>query len=333
MLGCHRVNGSGTLKSTRLTLNGPARPLDRALREHYALTFAAEQPGAEPPSWNAVRKLIATGKVTVDGERVLDPTRLVGEAAEVAVAMEARRVGDKPTHGLPASCIVHKDAHLVVVHKPAHIPTVPYEGMDLGDTLDELTRRLLGKLEPDRPRQPKLGVVQRLDKETSGLLVFARSPVAKQHLQQQLRVHSMERRYLAVAAGAVRAGSIRTRLVRDRGDGHRGSTELDFLGRESVTHVDVVERLPNATLIGCRLETGRTHQIRIHLSEQGHPLVGERVYSKGHEAIAIAAPRILLHATLLGFVHPVSGKTLRFEAPMPEDMQAALLRLRAGQRP
>ena len=162
----------------------------------------------------------------------------------------------------------------------------------------------------------------------AGRAVFARTLAATRGLKQQFRVHTVERRYVAIAHGAVRTATLRSRLVRDRGDGRRGSTENEELGRDAVTHVRVLEKLDGATLIECKLETGRTHQIRIHLSEEGHPIVGERVYSKEYRGRLIAAPRLMLHAFELGFDHPATGKHLHFEAPMPPDFRDVLESLR-----
>jgi 23S rRNA pseudouridine1911/1915/1917 synthase len=173
-----------------------------------------------------------------------------------------------------------------------------------------------------------LHIVQRLDRDTSGVMVFARSLLARDRLRDQFRKHTVERRYLAIAHGDVVSGTHRTRLVRDRGDGRRGSTSHRDLGKESITHVEVVERLAGATLIACRLETGRTNQIRIHLSEAGHPLLGETLYRKGYLGDVLPAPRVMLHAEQLGFQHPVSGEPLHFEEPMPADMVTVLAALR-----
>src|SRR5262249_24736641 len=136
---------------------------------------------------------------------------------------------------------------------------------------------------------PPARAVHRLDRETSGLMVFARTHAAERILAQQFREHATHRRYLAIVQGRVEAQTIRTRLLRDRGDGRRGSTNLPNVGKEAITHVKPLEYLPLPrgqgrgegaayTLIQCKLETGRTHQIRIHLSEQGHPVCGEKVY-------------------------------------------------------
>ena len=133
--------------------------------------------------------------------------------------------------------------------------------------------------------------------------------------------------------GSIKDRTISSRLVQDRGDGRRGSTKNPTLGRESVTHVFFREALSGATFIECRLETGRTHQIRIHLSEAGHPLVGERVYAKNNPHPTVAAPRLMLHAWQLGFRHPATQAELDFEQALPNDMLEVLARLRSGSKP
>jgi 23S rRNA pseudouridine1911/1915/1917 synthase len=292
-----------------------AAPLDRTLRERF-----------EGASWNSVRKLVQTGKVRVDGRVVTDPQHVVPQGAAVTLLMRSPR----PVAGVAdRNLLVHVDPHVVVVRKPAGIATVPHE--DERDTLDRVTQSLLRKVARPGSNIPPLGVVQRLDKETSGLLVFARTTSAKRHLQQQLREHSVHRRYVALAHGAVPAKVHRSLLVQDRGDGIRGSAlggnDLE-LGREAVTHVTPLASLAGATLVACRLETGRTHQIRIHLAEAGHPLLGERVYVRGFKGQQLAAPRVMLHAAELGFVHPQTGQKLHFEEPMPEDMASVLAALK-----
>jgi 23S rRNA pseudouridine1911/1915/1917 synthase len=182
--------------------------------------------------------------------------------------------------------------------------------------------------------RPALGVVHRIDKETSGLVVFTRTWLAKKSLSSQFRAHTVHRRYLAIAYGEVRTRRIESHLVEDRGDGLRGSWERTGSGRagkkpppsaqRAVTHVESLEPLEGATLVACRLETGRTHQIRVHLSEAGHPILGERVYVRGYTGPEIPAPRLMLHAAELGFVHPATNREMRFERPMPEDMRAVL---------
>lgn len=288
-------------------------PLDRFLRQRH--------PGA---SWKGVRRLIETGKVLVDGAITTSTDALVAPGSMVSVRMAARR--PLAPLLLDEGAIAYVDAHVIVVRKPAGIATVPYE--DERDTLDRLVQGLLRRHAPRGTSVAPLGVVQRLDRETSGLIVFARTATAKRGLQQQLRMHAMARRYLAIAHGVLSDRTITSRLVQDRGDGLRGSTDKPRLGRVATTHVRVLERLDGATLVECRLETGRTHQIRIHLSEAGHPLLGERVYVRRFDGPVLPAPRLMLHAAELGFLHPVTARPLHFEEPRPDDFVGILDTLR-----
>jgi 23S rRNA pseudouridine1911/1915/1917 synthase len=174
--------------------------------------------------------------------------------------------------------------------------------------------------------------VHRLDRDTSGLMIFARTVQAEKHLGQQFRVHSIKRRYLAVVRGRVDAQTIESHLVRDRGDGRRGSTNLPNVGKRAVTHVRPIERLGDYTLIECKLETGRTHQIRIHLAEAGHPLCGDKVYGqplfRAGQPDTSGASRLALAAVELGFVHPVTGETMSFETAPRSEMAEFIVRLR-----
>jgi 23S rRNA pseudouridine1911/1915/1917 synthase len=274
-------------------------------------------------SWSKVRRLIETGKVRLDGEVVVETTRPTRAGQTVQLSLSAPRHAESR---LPDSAIVYLDSHLVVVHKPAGVSTVPYDEQERG-TLDELVARLLTRRDGGARRGP-LGVVHRLDKETSGLIVFSRTLAAKRELKNQFRFHTVRRRYWALAHGQVGSRSFQTQLVADRGDGLRGSTDNPRLGQTATTHVRALEALRGATLVECQLETGRTHQIRIHLSEAGHPLLGERVYVRGHQGSLLPAPRVMLHAFELGFEHPATRAPLRFESQMPEDMRRVLAELR-----
>jgi len=295
-------------------------------------------------SWSTAKELCRSGRVYVDGSRVLDPAARVAAGSRVEIHPDGPAL---PRGPLAPEALVHFDPDLVVVDKPAGLLTAPFAGER--DTLVTLTRTLLGRREAAGGtggaggRGPALRVVQRLDKETSGLLVFARSIGAERELQRQLGEHTVTRRYLALVHGAARDGTHETLLVADRGDGRRGSWgvfrrakgEPPPNARQAITHVRVVERLPGATLVACELETGRQHQIRIHLSEAGHPLLGERVYvpaDRREGGPLLQAPRPMLHATLLGFAHPRNGRPMRFETPPPADFLALLARLRQGAR-
>jgi 23S rRNA pseudouridine1911/1915/1917 synthase len=201
------------------------------------------------------------------------------------------------------------------------------------DTLVEHARRLLRRAgEGDAG----LGVVHRLDRETSGLIVFTRTAEAKRRLAGRFRDHDIDRVYLAIAHGNVAAKRIESHLLLDRGDGLRGShghyRRAKGLpppeARLAITHVKPLEALEGATFVECRLETGRQHQIRIHLAELGHPLLGETVYIRDYEGKRIDAPRTMLHARALGFAHPRTGEALSFEREPPEDFLDVLERLR-----
>lgn len=295
-----------------------ARPLDGVVR-----ALLGDVP------WSEARRLIETGKIRVAGEVVTETTRKVRKGTKLTLHMRAMKPRAARVQELGADLIVYADPSVVVVNKPAGISTVPFGEEDPAElTLDALVRDVIAKRDTIRGRAP-LGVVQRLDKATSGLLVFSRTFAAKKHLGNQLRFHTMHRRYVALAHGDVTPGTIRTHLVEDRGDGLRGTVREGLrAGQIAITHVTRIEKLAGATLVGCRLETGRTHQIRIHLSESGHPLLGETVYVRGFRGTIIPAPRLMLHAAELGFIHPVEDREVRFEAPPPRDFEETLARLR-----
>ncbi len=283
-------------------------------------------------AWREAKRLVETGKVKLDGVTVTDPGRRLSAVREVVLQADAAR--PRPAEPAPGISIVYADRHVVVIDKPVGISTVPFEAGETGTAID-LTRKALRQGHRASP-PPVLHVVHRIDRATSGLVAFALSKLAERGLALQLRLHSVERSYLCVAHGQVRAGRIESDLVRDRGDGLRGSTRRPGQGRTAVTHVEVVEGLPAATLCRVRLETGKTHQIRIHLAESGHPVVGEAVYIRDYTArggAPIASPRLLLHAATLGFEHPVTGDTVRLTSPLPEDFEAVLERLRGAGSP
>jgi 23S rRNA pseudouridine1911/1915/1917 synthase len=317
MLGCELSMTVTT--SPKTVTEGLDGPLDRAVRALFGAT------------WGKARDWIVAGKVQVDGTTTVEPTYRVRIGAAIGVDVRARR----PRPGeLERDAVVYVDAHVVVVAKPTGISTVPYDERET-DTLDARVRAWIERTQSGAGgSRPNLGVVHRLDKETSGLVVFTRTWLAKQHLAAQFRKHTVERRYVAVAHGDVRSRTFRTWFVENRGDGLRGSARgtPPNGAREAITHVDATERLEGATVVGCRLETGRTHQIRIHLSEAGHPLLGDRVYTRHFAGPVLEAPRLLLHAVELGFEHPASGRTMRWSLPEPDDLKAAIERLRRGRR-
>lgn len=290
-------------------------------------------------SWSQVRRIIETRRVRLGEDLCLDPARRLraGEVVELLPRPLA-----KPRRQEEIT-IRYLDEHLVIVEKPAGLSTVRHPAerdwterrKRLTPTLEDLVPPLLALREGRTPRGPlaRLRVVHRLDKETSGLVVFARTVPAERGLGRQFHAHTVMRRYLAIVPGYVPPQRIAINLVRDRGDGRRGGTAVEGLGKPAVTYVEVVERLAEYTVLACRLETGRTHQIRIHLADLGHPVCGEKVYQRklgeAPQPDPSRAPRLALHAAELGFDHPISGEALHWSMPLPDDLQAFLDQLRA----
>ena len=289
-----------------------ATPLEQVLRQRYS--------GA---SWSAIRRLVETGKVKI-GVQVTKATReLVPPGSEIHIQMTSPR--PKPGHEVEADHVLFCDPHVVVVRKPAGISSVEHEDEPI--SLQQQIHAWLSRR--DRRTCPPLRVVHRLDKVTSGVMMFARTQKAQLALKEQFRAHTTGRHYIAVAHGAVDDATLSYRLVRNRGDGIRGVTTDPDLGRHSITHVVAQERLRRCTVVICRLETGRTHQIRIHLAHIGHPIVGDTLYDRDHAGSAIDCPRTLLHAASLSFTHPLQRQRLKFEDPLPEDFASFLQRERS----
>ena len=283
-----------------------------------------------------MRQFIASCHAKVNGELCLDPARRLKEGETVELLA---RPAPKPRQA-EAIVIRHLDEHVVVVEKPSGLPTVRHPSerdwtprrKALAPTLEDLVPPIIAREEGHKAKGPRLRIVHRLDKETSGLVVFARTVTAERGLGKQFHAHTVVRRYLAVVHGFVPPQTITLRLVRDRGDGRRGVTDNPDDGKEAATQVDVTERLPGYTLLSCRLETGRTHQIRIHLAALGHPVCGDKVYCHlpdgGVRPDRSGAPRLALHAVELGFRHPATREPLHWSMPPPSDLEAFLDRLR-----
>jgi 23S rRNA pseudouridine1911/1915/1917 synthase len=289
-------------------------------------------------TWREVRQTITRRQVAIGGQLCVDPARRLKEKETVEIL---DRPATRPREG-EAVTIAYLDRYLVVVQKPAGLATVrhpserhwPARRKRADPTLQDLVPALIVRREKSRPRGllPRLRVVQRLDKETSGLVVFARTVEAERGLGRQFHGHTIIRRYLAIISGYLAPQRISTYLVRDRGDGRRGSTSVPGQGKEAITDIQVEERLGDYTVLSCQLQTGRTHQIRIHLSELGHPICGEKVYKSkpGKEAVPdqSGAPRLALHAAELGFAHPITGKAMHWRMKMPADLRGFVERLR-----
>lgn len=292
--------------------------------------------------WSRARDLVRSGRVHLDGKAATDPAVRLRAGQALEVWPEASRV---PKLALRAEEVAYVDDDVLVVHKAAGTLAVPTEEGEK-DTLSDRARAFLrayGRANAESARDDELGVVHRLDRDTSGLLVFARSFSAKKRLGEQFTAHTVERAYLALVHNRANSATHDTIFVRDRGDGLRGTFARPFPhgpksfparppheAQQAITHVEVLEALPKkgATLVRCRLETGRQHQIRIHLSEVGNMVLGETVYVREFRGKAIKAPRLMLHATVLGFLHPRTGAGMRFESPPPEDFVKMLTALR-----
>ena len=262
-------------------------------------------------------RLIEEGHVTVDGApSALRRKVKSGEAVDVTLAERPVDAAFRPE--AIALAVVHEDDDLVVVDKPAGLVVHPGSGNWAGTMLNALLHHA-----PATGSLPRAGIVHRLDKDTSGLLVVAKNEPAQAALVRQLQARTVKRTYLALARGRI-AGEGRVEAPIGRHPVHRTKMAVVDDGKPAVTHYRVRERFPHHTLLECELETGRTHQIRVHLASIGHPLEGDPVYAgRGPRLL----PRQALHAWKLAFEHPRSGKAVRFESPVPADLRALLAAL------
>ncbi len=272
-------------------------------------------------SRTAAQRLIDDGLVRVDGRP--QPKRYALSEGETVTVEERVETAPEAVPDAPFA-IAYEDDHLIVVDKPAGVVVHPGQGHDQGTLVQALAGRVAGGSEPERP-----GVVHRLDRDTSGLLVLARDEATHAALQQALRERRLTREYLALVEGRppARSGTIDAPLGRDRRARTRMSSDTDN-PRHAVTHFETEQALEGATLLRVRLETGRTHQIRAHLLAIGNPVAGDPEY--GH-AGRFGLQRQFLHAARLAFEHPVSGETLDLLSPLPEDLAKAL-RQASGER-
>ena len=273
-----------------------------------------------------LRRLIEQGAVTVSGE-VVKPAHRLRAGERIAGAVPDAQPTALEPEALPLA-ILYQDADVVVIDKPAGLVVHPAPGHGGGTLVNALLhhcRDLSGVGGELRP-----GIVHRLDKDTSGVLVAAKNDAAHRSLAAQFKAHSVLREYLALVRGAPRAasGTVEAPIGRHPIDRKRMSTRTRR-GRAAVTHYRVEERLRGASLLRVRLETGRTHQVRVHLASIGLPVLGDPVYGGAHALGAgLGLARQALHAAVLGFTHPTSGAALRFESPLPPDLSRALEALR-----
>ncbi len=278
------------------------------------------------------QKLIAEGHVSVDGKAMDDSGFKLKPGQKVFVTVP-QAASAEPQGEAIALDVIYEDKHLIVINKPAGLVVHPGAGNETGTLVNALIAHcgdsLSGIGGVKRP-----GIVHRLDKDTSGLLVVAKNDKAHASLSEQFAAHGrdgrLEREYLAFVWGKPerRAGMIKTGIGRSSANRQKMAVSNSGDAREAITHFTVEETFPAASLLRCRLETGRTHQIRVHMAHIGHPLLGDDVYGGGFKSskskLSDAAVNSLsylkgqaLHATVLGFDHPVTGKHLRFEAPLP----------------
>src|SRR5215212_4902280 len=273
-----------------------------------------------------LKTLIRSGAVEAGGRPVRDPATKVRGEETLRVAVPQPRPAHNEPQDIPLS-IVFEDEHLLVVDKPAGLVVHPAAGNYEGTLVNALLHHCAGKLSGiggvARP-----GIVHRIDKDTSGLLVVAKTDVAHEGLARQFAAHSIDRRYRAVVSGIpkVSEGVIDAPLARSATNRKKIAIVEGSRGKRAVTHWKRLKVLKDAALVECRLETGRTHQVRVHIASIGHPLMGDPVYGRsgkthGKLLKELGFHRQALHAAELGFTHPVTRHRLSFSSPMPSDMQ------------
>ncbi|MBF0371494.1 MAG: RluA family pseudouridine synthase [Magnetococcales bacterium] len=291
-------------------------------------------------SRTAIQRLLKEGAISHEGQIVTNPReKVAGGEAYLLLIPDPTPIEAQP-EAIPLD-ILHEDDHLVVVNKPAGLVVHPSPGTPNGTLVNALLHHCLG---PGgglsgiggaiRP-----GIVHRLDKDTSGVLVVAKNDITHQGLAEQFQAHTASRHYLAVIKGVPRGGGGELSAPIGRHPKHRQRQAVTPRGREAITHYQTLEHLPPFTLVQCRLETGRTHQIRVHMAHLGHPLLGDPLYARpfnapGHwpdwiRQVVSGFKRQALHAASLGFLHPVTGEKHLFEIPPPEDFQNLLKALRS----
>ena len=313
------MNGGESIISGVIASEG--QRLDKALAEASGL------------SRERIKALLEGGRVTLAGA----PAGQVRFKAAAGTAYEIRIPVATPLAAAAQDIplvVAYEDQHLIVIDKPAGLVVHPAAGNLDGTLVNALLHHCRGQLSGiggvARP-----GIVHRIDKDTSGLLVVAKTDAAHEGLARQFADHSLERAYLALVAGLPLplAGTVTGSIGRSNINRKKMALVEEGRGKHAVTHYATLERLGAAALVECRLETGRTHQVRVHLTSIGHPLLGDPAYGRTPAKLkALLAAhnfaRQALHAAVLGFIHPVSGAALRFESSLPADMEALLVDLR-----
>ena len=312
---------------------GPNPPdrLDKALTR--------EVPEEAALSRSRLMKMLAEGAVLKDGAPVTDPKTRVTEGDSFTLILAPAEDYDAQPEAIPLT-VVYEDDDLIVIDKPAGMVVHPAPGSPSGTLVNALLHHCRGNLSGiNGVARP--GIVHRIDKDTSGLLVVAKSDAAHEGLAVQFAAHTVHRRYIAVTAGhpSPGEGTIDARVGRSDAD-RKKMTVLpnnSSRGKTAITHYKVVERLDDAAVIECRLETGRTHQVRVHCASIGHPLLGDPAYGRTPKQLRPLLERLgferqALHAAELGFVHPITGENIRFSSDLPPDMAELIDQLRRSDR-
>src|SRR6476620_1887520 len=273
-----------------------------------------------------LKALIRSGAVEAEGKALRDPAIKVRGEEALRVAVPEPEPAHNEAQDIPLT-VIFEDEHLLVVDKPAGLVVHPAAGNFDGTLVNALLHHCGSSLSGiggvARP-----GIVHRIDKDTSGLLVVAKTDVAHEGLAKQFAAHSIDRRYLAIVSGVPKTagGTIDASLARSSANRKKIAIVKEGRGKRAVTHWKRLGILADAAMVECRLETGRTHQVRVHMASIGHPLVGDPVYGKAGKAHGkllkeLGFGRQALHAAELGFIHPVTKSRLSFSSPMPSDMQ------------
>ncbi len=280
-----------------------------------------------------IQALIAENALVIDGNAVADAASKRHGGKSYRLTVPAPRPDKAQAQDIELD-IVFEDEHLIIVDKPAGLVVHPAAGHADGTLVNALLHHCHGKLSGIGGVQ-RPGIVHRIDKDTSGLLVVAKSDAAHEGLAKLFAAHDIERKYFAIVSGvpAPPAGIVRTQIGRSTTNRKKMAVLPENKGKHAVTHYRTVESLAKTALVECTLETGRTHQVRVHMAHIGHPLIGDATYSNRQNPFRIGPnqskfERQALHAASLGFIHPVSGEPLRFESSLPEDMQLLLSQLR-----
>lgn len=314
------MNGGDSIISGTIAEDG--QRLDKALAEASGL------------SRERIKALLGEGRISLAGQVAHQPSLKPAAGTAFAIRVPEAAPAEARAQAIPLT-VVYEDEHLIVVDKPAGLVVHPAAGNLDGTLVNALLHHCEGQLSGiggvARP-----GIVHRIDKDTSGLLAVAKTDKAHEGLARQFVDHSIERAYLALVAGrpVPPSGTVTGAIARSNTNRKKMALVEDGRGKHAVTHYRTLETFVGASLVECRLETGRTHQVRLHMASIGHALLGDPVYGRTPAQLRpllnqLHFARQALHAAVLGFIHPVTGAALRFESKLPADMEGLLVELRS----